>query len=127
MNKKFDMNKFNEWLQDNRDMSMCETASVYVERKTNEAISYCTNVLGLHRNDAFIIAFRRNLETHITICRDFPPQDIFLRIYRLHIHQFLFNVHHETSSFNIQLHLYNNMRMIAPYTKNSARFFSVTG
>ena len=52
----FNMNDFNTWIQDTQDYSMITDKSVYLERKSNDAITYCTKVLGLIPQDAWIVA-----------------------------------------------------------------------
>ena len=53
MKKQFNMDTFNAWLQDTQDYSMITCKNVYVERKSNDAITYCVKVLGMHKLDAF--------------------------------------------------------------------------
>ena len=54
--KEFNMSKFNEWIQDTQDYSIIETAEAYVERKSNDCITYCTKVLGLIPQKAWLHA-----------------------------------------------------------------------
>ena len=53
--KEFNMDTFNIWIQDNQDYSMITDKYVYVERKSNDAITYCTKVLGMIMQEAWII------------------------------------------------------------------------
>ena len=64
--KEFNMSKFNEWIQDTQDYSKIETAETYVERKSNDCITYCVKVLGLipqkawiHANNVYILESKR--------------------------------------------------------------------
>lgn len=54
--KNFNEQEFNCWVQDTQDYSMITEESVYVARKSNDAITYCTKVLGMIPQDAWIIA-----------------------------------------------------------------------
>lgn len=54
--KQFDMDKFNLWIQDNQDYHMISDTNVYIERKSNDCITYCIEVLGMIPQDAWIVA-----------------------------------------------------------------------
>ena len=56
MKRQFDMETFNAWVQDTQDYSMITDKDSYVARKSNDAITYCTKVLGMIRLDAYIVA-----------------------------------------------------------------------
>lgn len=47
MTKQFNMEEFNSWVQDTQDYSMIEDKDVYIERRSNDAFTYCTTVLGM--------------------------------------------------------------------------------
>ncbi len=56
MKKQFNMETFNSWVQDTQDYSMITEKDAYVARKSNDAITYCTKVLGMVMHDAWIVA-----------------------------------------------------------------------
>lgn len=47
MTKQFNMEDFNLWVQDTQDYSMIETKDSYINRKSNDCITYCTKILGM--------------------------------------------------------------------------------
>jgi len=56
MKRKFDQNKFNEWVQDTQDYSMIDSKEAYVARKSNDVITYCVKVLGMFSQEAWLTA-----------------------------------------------------------------------
>ena len=69
MTKQFNMNDFNTWIQDTQDYSMITTKEGYIARKSNDAITYCTKVLGMmpqqawiHANNVYISESKRLLK-----------------------------------------------------------------
>ena len=54
--KQFNLEAFNCWIQDTQDYSMIDDKDVYVTRKSNDAITYCTKILGMIPQDAWIVA-----------------------------------------------------------------------
>jgi hypothetical protein len=67
MKKQFNMDTFNAWLQDNCDYSMITCKDVYVNRKSNDAITYCTKVLGMMMHDAWIVANNVHIKESIRL------------------------------------------------------------
>ena len=62
MTKKFNRSEFDYWRQDTQDYSMIKTKEVYIERVSNDCITYCTRVLGMMPLDAWIHANSVHIE-----------------------------------------------------------------
>lgn len=62
MSKQFNMNDFVTWCQDTQDYSYIETKEAFIERRSNDAITYCTKILGLIPQEAWKHANKVHIE-----------------------------------------------------------------
>ena len=53
MEKTFCFNTFTSWVQDTQDYRGIKSAEKYIERKVNDCIKYCTEVLNLSHHEAY--------------------------------------------------------------------------